>query len=695
MTRRSRAAGRHPARETFAWAAIAVAMTVAGCLPTDQQARRADVPEETVARRIPRTAPPAPSDIDPSILRSRSFREAPMLAARVAAGQLPPVSERLPDNPVVVRPIDEIGKYGGTIRRAVVSESEGWSEINKTLNENLLGFARPFGEKIEPDMAESYELRDGGRTAIFRLRRGLRWSDGVPFTVDDILFWYHEVLFESNTLRLGMTTSDWYVAGKPIRMEKLDDLTLKASADRPMGMILVRFCHDQFALPKHYFARYHPRYNPNATYRDFNRRVNAMNLAVEPGVPRMSAWVSVQWNEGQRILFERNPYYFKVDTAGNQLPYADHLSFAVIPDTRVLLLKFTVGEIDLIGRYVTQSSVPTLAAEVTKGRFELFEREPEAGPAIYFNWDAQDLQLREAFRDVRVRRALSCAINRREISRIVYGGNLAPAGFGFSPGSNYHDPSVDTLWSAFDPALARRLLDEAGYRDRDGDGFREFPDGRRFEVAIDFTYENRLSDLMLLISEYWAAVGVKLYPNPGREEIIQARRISGEFQLYAYNTVAGADDPRGSSGQWSMQSPGAPFWYRDAFETRPAWLSDITALMNRALEEPDEAQARALLRRIERTCADDVVAIGLGGVTRPWAANVRIGNVPRKGDFSNAVRGWSRPVYHEQLFIRESDEAAKDGPRDDGRKSGRAPVDTSRASPRIDLALGLRRSTLD
>lgn len=638
------------ARSAVTLAALLVCAS--GCLPTDERALAGHLAPHAQAGSVTTAMPqPPPAQLDAEVLRTRAFGEAPSLARRVAAGELPPVSERLPEHPLVVRPLEEIGRFGGTIHRAIPSEQEGRTDITKTLNENLLGYRRPFAEAIDVNLAESFAMSPDGRSAVFRLRKGLRWSDGAPFTVDDILFWYYDVLLEGRITQ-GVPVSDWKVDGKPIRMEKIDALTLRASADKPMGMLAVRFCHDYFALPKHYFARFHPRYNPAADSNDFSHRVSVVQQLMVPGVPRMSAWIPVQWTQGQRVVFERNPYYFKVDTAGNQLPYADRLSFLIVPDSRVALLKFTTGEIDLVGQEVTMDFVPALADQARSGRFLLHTRKAEAGPALYLNWDAANASLRQAFRDARVREALSVAINREEISHIVFFGALQPGGFAFSPGSPYFSAAAFASAAEYSPERARRLLDDAGYRDRDGDGFRELSDGRRFALTVDYAVEKSLGDMIQLIEEYWSAVGVKVFLSPTREEIGARRRQTGDFEVYAYYTTAGAEDPRNSPNQWSIQNPTSPFWHRRASQERTPWLVHATALMNEALETTDQARIQEIFAQLAAIYAEQVPAIGIGAIARPWAASTALGNVPRDGTFSSVFRGWSRTVYHEQLFIR-------------------------------------------
>jgi len=274
-----------------------------------------------------------------------------MFTEQVKAGSLPPVSERLPKNPLVVVPLDEIGEYGGTIRRALTGDIVQTPGVAKTLGENLMGYERPIPKSILYNLAESHVFEEGGQTALFRIREGTRWSDGVPFTVDDILFWYYDLTMDADARTDAAFPSSWLVDGVPLVAEKVDDYTIRFRGRKPLGRMLQTVASDLVAIPKHYFSKFHPKYNPEATYESCRDSTsNAMRL-YRPGTPVLSAWRPVEWGRGQRLVFERNPYYFKVDSEGNQLPYADRLIFNIIQDKQVILLKFVNGELDLLGRY--------------------------------------------------------------------------------------------------------------------------------------------------------------------------------------------------------------------------------------------------------------------------------------------------------------------------------------------------------
>lgn len=194
-------------------------------------------------------------------------------------------------------------------------------------------------------------------------------------------------------------------------------------------------------------------------------------------------------------------------------------------------------------------------------------------------------------------------------------------------------------------------MDEAGFHDADSDGFREFGDGSRFEVTIDLTLGMGLGDIAELIVEYWKAVGVFVNLNPGREEIIYPRRLNGEFQIYLYKLAAGIE-PRNSHFLWGATAPNTLFWHRNAQSEGPEWLRQATDAMKRALASVDPDTVKINILEMQDLYAENVPCIGLGALSLPWASSNRLGNVPTDGTFSSAFRGWSRTVFHEQVFIR-------------------------------------------
>lgn len=620
-----------------------------GCLDSDPGKMKMN--EQATSNAVV-TKTRAPLKIDPAILKNRTFGEAPILAQRVKLGELPPVSERLPENPLVVVPVDTIGQYGGTIRRALTGDIVQTAGVSKTLGEDLMGFSRPLPDSIEFNLAESYTYQDEGRSAIFHLRKGVKWSDGQPYTVDDILFWYYDMTLNDDARDAVLPPSVWFVGKDPIRLEKIDDHTLKVKSDAPLGRVLHALSGGSSAQPKHILSQWHPKYNPESTYEAFRDIASDANLILKPGIPRLSAWIPVEWIRGQRIVYERNPYYHKIDSAGNQLPYADRITFTVIQDPQVILLKFINSEIDLFGRYSKVSMFPTLKSEEKKGRFKLRITGPDRGPSFYINWDSPKSNVREAFRNLDVRIALSHGVNREEINQIVYHGLLDPAGYSFGPSNPYFLEASYRKYSTYDPQKSNALLDRAGYRDTDDDGWRELKDGSRFEFNIDVTPGEGV-DVSELVAEHWRAIGIKANLNISLRDIIWPRRLNGEFDIHQWGQE-GPADPLGRLNDWAIMAPSVPFWHHNATEEGPEWLHEATRMIKKTLITIDQDKVKEQMSRVRDLHTDNVPVITVGSAFSVWGAGTRLGNVPFQGTGADVYRGWSRPVFHEQVYIKSN-----------------------------------------
>ena len=621
----------------------------AGCVPS-----RKEVPSEEITAAGPDRAetPAAPQYIAPEILENRSFVEAPILADRVAVGALPPVSARLPDNPRVITPVDNTGKYGGTLRRTLPSDINEESTIRKTLNDNLMEYPRDGPGNPRVNFAESYEFADEGRSVIFKLRKGTRWSDGVPFTVDDILFWYEDMTLDDEARNDPLFPSRWTSGGGAVGMEKVDEFTLRIFSDKKLGMILRTLCFDHFAAPRHVLAPFHPRYNPAADYREFRSRSTAAQMAFSPDIPRLSAFAPVEWTKSRKVVFERNPYYWKIDTEGNQLPYLDRIEFSIVRNPDLALLKFSNGETDIFDQSLSDVSIYNMLTEVEKDDVGITVRRTEDSltPVLYLNWDAPEPNVRAAFRERNVRMALSHAINRMEIGELLNFGMLEPVAFSFSPSSVWYSSETAALHSEYDPTRARLLLDQADYLDRDGDGFREFHDGSTFEVVIDVFEGRSMADLCQLVKDYWEAVGVKTILNFGLQEMLIPRRINGTFQVQVTDPPI---DPLIQGNHMGAVGPNLPFWYRNASSGNTAWMHEVTGLIRKAENSLDDEVIDACMNKVREIFTRELPFIGIGRAPRIWATSDRIGNIPTGIFVEMQFRGLERGIFHEQLYIKD------------------------------------------
>lgn len=296
---------------------------------------------------------------------AQQYQEAPMLQAMVAAGDLEPVAERLPEEPLVVEAEDSIGQYGGTWRRAFkgIKDFHAFGRLNY---EPMLRWPRDPKDPVQPGLAKEWRWSDDGTELTLHLRRGLKWSDGAPFTVDDIIFWWEAI--ETNKDVTAAPHAEWVINGEPMELEKIDDVTIKLKFAGPNGLaetVGLAFHGNQWPLgferfgffaPRHYLEQYHPAYNSAVTdYQQFEEKAFDFNIER----PAMTPWRVTEWGAGAtELVAERNPYYWKVDEAGNQLPYIDRLHFTLVEDNEAANLLAIAGEIDMQTRHMDLSKYP-------------------------------------------------------------------------------------------------------------------------------------------------------------------------------------------------------------------------------------------------------------------------------------------------------------------------------------------------
>jgi len=457
-----------------------------------------------------------------------SYQEAPMLTERVSAGELPSVDERLPAEPMVVEPFESVGVYGGELAGPSTNPTCcGWDAIEMRL-QKLLTIDTDLSTII-PNIAKSYEVSDDSTVYTITLREGHKWSDGEPFTTEDFRFYFEDVL--GNEELTPVPGPPWAVNNELPEIEYIDETTIRFTYAEPYPALLVAIASEvgnRGYRPKHYFEQYHIDYNPDANelatelgFEDWIQMFNAKmtpynftwNLGAETDAyaPTLNTYVFVSEDSFGNKSYERNPYFFKVDTAGNQLPYVDTLRRILVEDLEVQDLKALAGEYSHFG-WGTLNSYPTYRDNEETGGYRVALAEYSRGNeyAIMFNFTTPDEGLREIFWDVRFRQAMSVAIDRNEINELVYFGLATPSQAAPVPSSAFYQDWMTDYYAQYDMDLANQLLDEMGLDQRDSEGFRLRPDGEtlflNFQVSVP---EQAWQQIGELITSYWNAVGVK------------------------------------------------------------------------------------------------------------------------------------------------------------------------------------------
>lgn len=461
------------------------------------------------------------------------FTEAPQLAAAVAAGTLPPLAERLPerDDIMVVQPRESIGRFGGTIRYNATNPQTFGNMGFTSRDVHLAGFTTNW-EEVFPDIARSIELAPDHLSATVTLRRGMRWSDGAPVTADDIMFFVDEIAGHPD---LPPMPAPLIVGGEPVAVERIDDHTVVFSFTTPNPAFILSVARNEAGFPlapRHYLSRWHIDHNPEAdalaASEGFSSWVDAFlarqagqtqNFQVDPNLPVLRPFVMREIDQFGNIYYERNPFYWKVDTEGQQLPYIDEMVRMLISDPEVVKLNLQGGRLDFADKFVS-TDLPVLRAGEAAGNYTTLLLAGDHGAVIkyQFHITIDDPVLQPIFQDIRFRQAMSLAINRDEINDAAFFGLGIPRQWGVSSLSPFFEEWMADHYAAFDPEAANALLDEMGLA-MGPNGIRLRPDGQELRIVL-FDAINRVQ-VSELVAEYWSNVGVATQVNTLTREAFQ------------------------------------------------------------------------------------------------------------------------------------------------------------------------------
>jgi peptide/nickel transport system substrate-binding protein len=466
----------------------------------------------------------------PVAAQDMTYSEAPMLAEQVAAGELPAVEERLPAEPLVVEPL-EIGVYGGTWDRLMTGSGDA-ANVLRVVYEPLVRWT-PEWDGFAPGVARDWEISEDGTEFTFFLNEGVKWSDGTPFTADDIMFWYEDVAMNEDLSPAGVS---WMIYGGEMGVvEKIDDFTVKFSFATPAGLFLDSLAHPNglavTRYARHYFEQFHASYVDEEALNQmvtdsglenwmelFAARGSDGMAQYGPDVPTLNAWQGTTEFTGETTVFTmvRNPYYWKVDPEGNQYPYIDEVRFRVIPDRETMTLQAAAGEVEMQSRHIgTLQNRPFFFDNQAQGDYSFVDKvvSRNNSSVIHLNQTSPNPVMREIFQNKDFRVALSHAIDRQEIIDTLYLGLAEPMQVAPLPQSNLFNERLATQYLDYDPELANQMLDEAGFAERNDAGIRLGPDGEPISFVLIYAEGlGEFNDLLPMIQEYWAAVGVELLP---------------------------------------------------------------------------------------------------------------------------------------------------------------------------------------
>ena len=576
-------------------------------------------------------------------LAAAATGEAPMLKALVDAGTLPALADRLPLNPMVVTPLREVGTYGGTWRSAIVGGGSLSMLFRYQAYEPLMRY-NPEWTGVIPNVAESVVANDAATEFTFKLREGHKWSDGQPYTTEDVMFWYEDVF--SNP-EIEVTNQDHLIIGDDKGVfTKIDDFSFKVSFKNSNGLFLLLLAwadSDQTTrFPKHYLSQFLPKYNPDADklatdqglsgwVQLFQKKSGAAledDFFLNSEIPVLHPWkMKVAPGEStEHAVAERNPFYFKVDTAGNQLPYLDSIDYVLVADAQVLLLKCLQGEIDLLDQYIgTPTNKSVLFDGKEQGGYDFYttlSTQPNE-MAICLNMTHPDAVKAELYSNKDFRIGFSHAIDRQALIDSVFVGVGSPSQAAIAEGDPLYNERLAKQFTEFDLARANEFLDKAA-PNKDADGYRLDSSGRRITIVFEQD-QNRLEmvDMMQLMTPMLKAVGID-----GQLKLIDRSlwevRIRQNMDYDATTNRFGGGiglaallDPRyfvPYSGN-AFYAMGWQIWYNDKGAVNavepPAQVKEALALYDEMKSTIDDARRVEAFKQILDIAADQFYSIGI------------------------------------------------------------------------------------
>lgn len=505
----------------------------------------------------------------PTAAPASKYKEAPMLAELVKAGKLPAVDQRLPKNPKVQKPFVKVGKYGGVWRRAYRGASDRFG-VHTTICDHLLEMDAADGYAaltMIPNVAESYKVNAAGTEFTWKLREGHKWSDGTEITSDNAVWWYKNVYLNEelapgrlyDNVRQQQNLTEIAADGKYAFVCKYS----KPNGTLPLGVVRGEAWAVigglNFLAPSHYLQKFHKTF---ADAKALDEEVTKRKLqswkqlwiggpidmfAFNPDLPMVGPWVTKAPASNERMVQERNPYYFQVDPEGNQLPYLDQITHDFFENQESFNLMLISGKVDCQFRHVQLADYTLLKENEAKGNYKVYvwNDDSNVGWSVNPTPRMDDAKLEEAQAAIvsraDFRRALSLAINRKEVSSLLYKGLAEPRQGGPVKGSPVYKKEYEEKWAAYDVDQANKLLDGMGLK-KGADGFRVRPDGKTLTLRLDVdTAPGSIQDsLNQLTKKYWEAIGVKVVINAMERSLREQVQFSDRFSVVggsSYNTA--------------------------------------------------------------------------------------------------------------------------------------------------------------
>lgn len=597
----------------------------------------------------------------------------------VDVGTLPPVAERLPEEPLVFKTAnmpDGMGVYGDTLRHVIGGrpegwnyiggQSQGWGGIDIGLSECLTRTGPLFMVKADelepmPNLAKSWEWSEDGHELTMHLIEGAKWSDGDPFDSEDVMFYWEDNVQDSNVSAVPSGTGTPERFGVDTTLEAIDAYTIKWTFKEAFPtQYLYAMAYDSFCPgPSHILKPEHPKYNADNSYDDYKNAFppEFMNM------PVMGAWVPVEYRPDDIIAMRRNPYYWKVDEAGNQLPYLNELHYRLSTwaDRDV---QAVAGSGDFSNLEQAESYVEALrrsAEETAPARLQFGAR--TIGYALRMNlsangWgepDAREQAIRELNRNLDFRKAITIAVDRQRLGEsLVRGPFTAIYPGGLYAGTTYYD-KASTVHYPHDLEAANTLLDGLGLADTDGNGIRNLPDGGGdVEITLlantDYGTDTNLAEGVIAQME---PLGIRVIASFQAGTARDDKAQSGQFDWAVERQ--GAEMVSVVQGT-TMLAPTGPRTHpfhkagTDGTVDLLPFEQELVDTVNAFIATSDNAERADLMKQYQRIFTENVYSVGLTQYPGALIVNKRFANIPEGAPIF--MFNWAEDnIIRERVFV--------------------------------------------
>jgi peptide/nickel transport system substrate-binding protein len=609
------------------------------------------------------------------VVNANALIETPFFEDRIKQGELLSIADRLPEQPEIVsfegdfRP----GEHGGQLR-LLMGKQKDIRQIT------VYGYARLIGYTLElelkADILESVDV-EGERIFTLHIRKGHKWSDGHPFTSEDFRYYWEDIANNAE-LSNGGPSKKLTIDGELPVVDIIDELTVRYSWSQPNPFFLPALAGASplyIYAPAHYLRQFHRRYQTKERLAELVEQYQSRDWvgvhinrdrpykATNPDLPTLQPWVNTTFPPSERFIFERNPYYYRIDSNGRQLPYIDTIAVN-IASGKLIPAKTGANESDLQARYLRMDNYTFLKQSEKRSDYEvrLWSTAKGANIALFPNLNAKNPAMRSLFQDVRFRKALSLAIHRHEINQVVYFGLALEGNNTVLPASPLFKPEYQTTNAEFDLKQANQLLDALGLVNRDDRNVRLLPDGSPLEIMIQTAGEStEETDILELIHDSWLAAGIKLYSIPSTREVFRNRIFSGDAMMSIWSGMANGL-PRANSSPAALAATSRyqyqwPQWgqYYESGGTagEEPQLAEVKQLMRLNHDwrmAVDKTQRESIWHEMLKIHQQQMFSIGIiAGVRQPVVVNQYLQNVPAFG-FYDMQPGAYFGIYKPDTF---------------------------------------------